>query len=126
MTRLIIDIAETHNVRLILITQPTIWRADLTEAEQAWLWFGQGPGEFFYSIEALARGMSMTIYNDRLLKICHQRQVECVDLANVLPKDTAVFYDDVHFNKTGSVQVAQILTTYLLSEPPFTQHNIAE
>ena len=110
---LMIDLAEAHHVRLILMTQPTLWRSDLTPAEKELLWFGWGPNrKFFYSIEALKEGMSA--YNNKLLEICQQRQVECLDLASALPADTTVFYDDVHFNESGARQVAQVVANYLM------------
>ena len=85
---------------------------------------GYGPRrDYYYTAEALARGMAA--YNKRLLDICAERQVECIDLATALPKDTTVFYDDVHFNESGSKQVAQILADYLLRHAPFTRPSAA-
>jgi lysophospholipase L1-like esterase len=114
----LIDMAQAHNVRLILMTQPTLWRADLTQAEEDLLWLGWQPGhEVFYTAEALRQGMA--IYNDQLLEICQQRQIECIDLASALPKDTTAFYDGVHFNEGGSRQVATVVADYLLRHEPF-------
>ena len=114
----IINTAQAHHVRLIVLTQPTIWRSDLSPEEDGLLVFGGGPdGEFYYSVSALEAGMAL--YNQRLLEICEQHQVECIDLANRLPKDTTVFYDDVHFNESGSAQVAEILADYLMDREPF-------
>ena len=114
----IIDLAETSGVRVILLTQPTLWRPDLTEAEQSRLWFGWGPNfDYFYSVTALSEGMAA--YNATLLDVCQVRQVECLDLASLLPKDTTVFYDDVHFNESGSRQVSQALIDYLRTQVPF-------
>ncbi len=115
----IVDIAQAHKVRLILMTQPTMWRSDLTQAEKDLLWFGHGPRrEFFYSIEALMEGMAA--YNKQLLEVCRQRQVECIDLTPALPKDTTIFYDDVHFNENGARQVARIVADYMRQHPPFS------
>jgi len=115
----IIDISETHNVRLILVTQPAIYRPDLTQEEENLLWFGWGPGrEFFYSVDALTEGLAA--YNQQLLEVCQERQIECIDLANsTLPKDTTVFYDDVHLNENGANKVAEIIADYMLQQPPF-------
>ncbi len=114
----IIDEAEAHGVRIILATQPALWRPDLTHAEQELLWFGWGPGfDYFYSVEALIAGLDA--YNATLLDVCRARQVECIDLASALPRDTTVFYDDVHFNESGARQVSQIIGAYLLERAPF-------
>ncbi|MCL4300495.1 MAG: hypothetical protein KJ077_32465 [Anaerolineae bacterium] len=114
----IIDLAQAHRVRLILLTQPSMYRPDLTPAEKDLLWFGWSSGrKFYYSVEAMAEGMAK--YNQKLLEICRQRQVECLDLAPALPKDTTVFYDDLHFNENGAAQVAKIVADYLLGRLPF-------
>jgi hypothetical protein len=115
----IIDQAQAHGVRVILMTQPMLWRADLTQAEKDLLWLGQGPGrEFFYSPAALDR--AMTMYNQALLDICAQRQVECIDLAAAIPKTADIFYDDAHYTEEGARQVAAVVEDYLLSQPPFS------
>ncbi|MCL4300489.1 MAG: hypothetical protein KJ077_32435 [Anaerolineae bacterium] len=117
----IIDLAEIYQVRVIFMTQPTMYRPDLTEAEEKLFWLGAGPGrEYFYSSQAMGEGISR--YNQRLLEVCRQRQVECLDLASALPKNTTVFYDEVHFNEHGAQLVADVVTDYLLSHPPFSQN----
>ena len=115
----IIDLAQARQVRLILITQPTLWRPGLTQAEQDLFWLGWQPGhKIFYSVETLRQGME--IYNQKLLEICQQRHLECIDLATALPKDSALFYDEIHFNEQGAAQVARIIADYLLDRSPFT------
>jgi lysophospholipase L1-like esterase len=116
----LIDIAKKNNVRIVFMTQPTLWRAGLSPELRDLLWVG-GIGDYqvnagcdYYSIEALAEGMKM--YNDQLLSICRSRNVECIDLAARLPKDTSVFYDDCHFNEAGAAQVADVLSQYLLKK----------
>ena len=117
-----IDVANEKSVRLILVTQPTLWRPDLPEDLAALLWFG-GIGNFqaesgkpYYSAGALDRAMQA--YNDTLLQVCRQRQVECVDLTSMLAKDTTVFYDDVHFNESGARKVAAVLADYFGTHSP--------
>ncbi len=118
----LIDIAQAHHTRLILMTQPTLWQADLSPAEQDLLWFGWGGDrEYYYSVTALAEGISR--YNQTLLTVCKQRQIECLDLANLLPQDTTIFFDDVHFNESGAEQVAKSIADYLLDHEPFKQRN---
>jgi len=109
----VIDIAQSRSIRLILMTQPTIWRRDLPEEETEMLWgggvdkFQLGLGKKYYSPSSLAAAMKQ--YNDLLLDVCSDRGIDCIDLANELPKDKTVFYDDVHFNESGAKQVAEIL-----------------
>ncbi len=119
----IINIAKQKSVRLIFITQPTMWKPGLSEELNSLLWFGgvgdicsEGGKPYYYSVEALANGMKQ--YNDVLLRVCCQRGIECIDLA-YLEKDATVFYDDVHFNESGAKKVASVLASYFLEHYPF-------
>ena len=42
-----------------------------------------------------------------------QNQAAVIDLSKLMPKNTAYFYDFIHFNKKGSVKVANLLTDEL-------------
>ncbi|MCD4747212.1 MAG: SGNH/GDSL hydrolase family protein [Bacteroidales bacterium] len=126
----IIDIAKKKSIRLIFITQPTMWKPDMPDNLKNLLWLG-GTGDFqnkigqpYYSVEALAKGINA--YNDVLLRICREKNVECFDLASILDKDTSVFYDDVHFNESGATKVAKALSEYMLMRPPFGESDVAE
>lgn len=122
---IIIDLAKLKSIRLILVTQPVIWKPQMEDQLSDLLWFG-GVGNFqeetgkeYYSTEALSNAME--IYNETLKKTCYARQVECFDLATLLPKDTTVFYDDVHFNESGAKKVAENLTVYLAQTTPLSK-----
>ncbi len=114
--------ADAAGVRLLLSTQPTLWRERLSGVEQALLWGGGPPldrlrdGAVYYSVEALAEAMRM--YNDALLGLCRARGIECVDLAEGIPRDAIHFYDDAHFSEAGSARVAELLADYLLAREP--------
>lgn len=110
--------AARHHTRIVFVTQPSLWRDDLPPNLQRLLWLGGvGPfqkeaGHEYYSVSALAAGMDA--YNRTLLATCRRTPgAVCLDLATLLPKDTSVFYDDVHFNEMGSRQVAEILAERL-------------
>lgn len=115
----IIDAAEAEDARVIFMTQPTLWRPGLSQAELGLLWTG-GPreksGDEYYSVEALAVGMKL--YNDALRRVCRDRGTECIDVAARLPKDTAVFWDDAHFTEEGARRVAEIVAGHLLEREP--------
>jgi hypothetical protein len=109
----IVDLAHQRGVRPILVTQPTLWRSGMTQEELDLLWMGGigsfqlGKGHQYYSAATLNTIMQQ--YNETLLDVCRIRAIDCIDLAGSLPKDTTVFYDDVHFNETGAQQVAAVL-----------------
>jgi hypothetical protein len=116
-----IDAAIQCKVRLVLATQPSMWRPDLPQAARDMLWMG-GIGDVYakqastyHSVEALAQGMSL--YNDVLREVTSQRRIEMIDLANLVSKDPDSFYDDVHFNEPGAKKVARIFADYFMSKP---------
>ena len=109
--REIIILARSAGVPLLLLTQPSIWRADLTDQEKGQLWMG-GVGEFrdvtgslSYEPEVLERGMDA--FNQRLLQVCQDTITPCLDLARAVPKSTDDFYDDEHFTDRGQELVAE-------------------
>ena len=110
-----------RGVRCLFLTQPSLWRPDLSSEEEQLLLFGWvGPKakpEGYLSVTDAMR--SLDAFNRTLLDVCRQQGLECYDLAAVVPKSTSAFYDDVHFNEGGSRFVAQALSDFLLHAPPF-------
>lgn len=117
-------ISRERSVRLVLVTQPSMWKPGLPREFDALLWLGGvgdfqvRPGQPYYSVESLAQGMKQ--YNDAMLGVCKSEALECIDLAN-MDKDTTVFYDDVHFNEGGARQVARIIANHMLARPPLSR-----
>jgi lysophospholipase L1-like esterase len=119
----LIDVARKESVRVIFMTQPTMWKSGLSEELEALIWLG-GIGDFqketgkpYYSVEALERGMEN--YNAVLRKICRERGIECLDVSPMLEKDTTVFFDDVHFNESGARKVSSALAAHIFGRDPF-------
>jgi hypothetical protein len=106
----IVSMAQNSGAPIVLMTQPSIWRAGLTDQEKGQLWMGgfgdfrDVPGSLYYEPEALERGIDA--YNQRLLKVCRETTAHCIDLANAVPKSTDYFYDDEHFTDRGQELVA--------------------
>jgi len=110
-----------RSLRCLFLTQPTMWRDNLTPEEQNLLWFGWiGPvlkPRGYVSVSDLARAMDL--YNRTLLETCLQNGMECYDLAAFIPQNTSALFDDCHFNEGGARMAAELLSDYLLSRPPF-------
>ena len=109
-------------VRCLFLTQPTMWRGDLSPEEQSLLWLGYA-GPFrnprgYIAAADLERAMDM--YNRTLLDVCRQNGLECLDIAPEIPKNTSAFFDDMHFNEAGSRLVAQLVTKHIVATPPFS------
>ncbi len=124
----LVDLAQARSVRLIFVTQPSMWDPQVTQPDNDLLWSGArenlgdvnspaGHPDRYYSVRALDRAMAR--YNDAVLDVCRARGVECVDLARIMPRNSTVFYDDVHFNENGASMVANILSDYLSRRAPF-------
>ncbi len=114
---------QSDGVRCLFLTQPSLWRSDLSKAEQKLLWFGwvgQRPKTKGY-ISLVDASAAIEAYNQRLLEVCRQHSLECFDLASLVPKDISAFYDDFHFNEDGARLIARFLADYLISTPPFRQ-----
>lgn len=123
--REIISVTRARGTRVIFMTQPVLWHRDLTPDLVDLTWMGGVGGDkpedakFYYTAEALAAGM--TQYNIMLKSTCRETSVECMDVAATLPHDTTVFYDDCHFNESGSRQVAALVAEYLSSREPLSK-----
>jgi len=107
-----------RGLRCLFLTQPTLWRANLSPTEEHLLWFGWVGRDGFASAADLARAMDA--FNQTLLSVCREDHLECYDLASAIPKDTSAFFDDDHFNISGARMVAQFLAARLLASPPFS------
>lgn len=109
------------HARCAFVTQPSLYRPDLSPAEQLLLWGGWvGPVEHPDGyITAADAAKTMAAFNQALLQVCREQSLECYDLAEAIPPSTSYFYDDVHFNEEGAQEAADFLTDHLLAKPPF-------
>jgi hypothetical protein len=116
------DLAVAAGVRLVLVTQPSVWREGMSDAEEHQLWLGLvatdgASAPAYLTTRALRRAMAR--YNNTLLEVCRARELDCLDAANLLPHDTTAMYDDVHFNEQGSRLLARALAEHFRQRPPF-------
>jgi lysophospholipase L1-like esterase len=115
--------ARDLGMRVVLVTQPALWRAGLTPEETGTLWMGgigdyqEKPGARYYTPDALGRGLAA--YNRALLDVCGRTGAECVDLAPRVGQDLGTFYDDCHLNEAGARAVARAIADDLKSRSPF-------
>jgi len=58
--------------------------------------------------------------NGQLLEVCSREQVACLDLASMIPHDSTMFYDAMHFTEAGSRRIGLLTGRFLLSRgiPP--------
>jgi lysophospholipase L1-like esterase len=111
----LVDACGARGVRLVLTTQPTLWRAGLHDADATLLWFGAQAGGHYLSIERLREGMDR--YNEVVRRVCAKRGTPLVDLAE-LNGNPAMFYDDCHFTELGAERVAEAVAGWFKSHLP--------
>ncbi len=105
----IVRAARSHGLRLVLVTQPVLWKAENSPAEESALWFGGSPAGY-YSSAVLFEAMQS--FNEELRKVCAVTGCELIDLARELPATLENYYDDCHFTEIGSSAVADIIATH--------------
>jgi hypothetical protein len=108
--RSLIGICRAHEIPIVLLTQPSIFRSDLGEYEKSLLWLA--PGGKHYSPGDMA--LLLNRFNDCTRRVAKEQNVPLIDLSAQLPRDTSVFYDDCHPNTSGCSQVAEIIAAALL------------
>lgn len=115
--------ARAPAVRLVLLTQPTLWAADVPPAVERLFWMG-GLGDFkdadggtYYTSRALAEGLRA--FNERTRAFAAAHSLDCVDLAAAIGPDATLFYDEVHFNEAGARRAAELVAELQLERPPF-------
>lgn len=106
--RNIAKLARERKVQMVWMTQPTLWYKGMGEFEEGISSMGAPVIDgIAYSPGALAHGMEL--FNDKLTEVAQNEGVHVIDLARILPKDTTVFYDWCHYNKSGAVKVAEVV-----------------
>jgi lysophospholipase L1-like esterase len=108
----LVNLARGHGLRPILLTQPTLWDANLSPRGRALLWFGDISENEYLSVEAGRAGIEK--YNDVLLSVCGRMGVECISTSSMNGQEQ-YYYDDFHFNEAGAAELARIVADYLVS-----------
>jgi lysophospholipase L1-like esterase len=103
----IVALARQQGKRLIFLTQPTIWAAQMDEKTDGLTLGGQlADGRY---VENSSRFRGMELYNQAMRQVAAREGIELVDLAAQLPKTTETFYDNCHFNESGARLVGAAL-----------------
>jgi lysophospholipase L1-like esterase len=111
-------------VRVILVTQPSLYKSEMSRAESARIWF---PATFCVTIRnPWVRGIpstgsmaaAMDAYNGVVLRVAEEEGVEAVDAASVIPRSLDYFGDDVHYTEQGAAALAESVARALLVGGP--------
>ncbi len=105
----IINLAKGANIKLLILTQPGLWKKNLSPEldDLIAFWAGDNGGKF--------GNADMASVLDNFNKVLLRKKgpgVDVIDLAALLPKNTSVFYDEFHYNNGGAQKIADILFDY--------------
>ncbi len=108
----VIELSIEKNSTLIFMTQPYLYKENMTSEEDASLWMTYDFGEIYYPTETMI--YSMEEFNKIPLKICeNNKDVFCIDLEKKVPKTLDYTYDDMHFNENGASFVAEEISLFM-------------
>ncbi|MBN1895648.1 SGNH/GDSL hydrolase family protein [bacterium] len=103
----IIDWAERDGTAVFLLTQPNLYKPEMTQEEQKSLYMlnteAVGPS-FQWSAETVCLGF--TLYRETLERIAEERSVPLIDVEKEIPKSLDYFTDDVHYTMEAFDRVA--------------------
>lgn len=107
----IIDIAKRENIKIIFLTQPTLFDDtqywDAVQGSSYWL------RKQKLSISAATYWKMLRIFNDSLIELCKSRSIDCFDLASRIPHSSEYFYDGHHFNEAGAELAANEVFAFM-------------
>lgn len=107
----IIKIGKSQNIKMFFLTQPMLY--DDTEywrgIEGSFYWIKKPK----YKISAANYWKLLDIFNKELIEICKVENVDCLDLASLIPHNDLYFYDSLHFNEQGSELVSDLIAEFL-------------
>lgn len=113
----VIELSKKKNSTLIFMTQPYLYKENITLEEDASLWMTYDFGDTYYSTETMI--YSMDEFNKKLLKVCeNNNDIFCIDLEKKVPKTLDYTYDDMHFNENGARFVAEEVSLFMKGNLP--------
>jgi len=114
----LITLCEKNNILPIFITQPALFGPGIDPVTNADLAGIAVEGDVGYDA-----WMLLELYNETTRRICKKMQVYLIDLAKEMPKNSAYYYDYLHYTIEGSQKVAEIIFHHLV---PYLQEKFPE
>lgn len=100
----LIILCKKNNIQPIFLTQPLVVGSGNSAID--FHKFGEDEnGQLFW--------MKLERYNNVTRDVCAERQVPCIDLAALMPKDTLYYCDIMHYTNAGAQKVSNIIYTEL-------------
>ncbi len=115
----LIQVSRAHGIEPVFITQPTLYGPGIdpvTGVDLEKIKLGENlNGALMYAV--------VDMYNDTLRRVGAENGVLVIDLAREMPRNSAYYYDYLHYTEAGAAQVALIIYRYL---QPFLTRRLVE
>jgi hypothetical protein len=109
-------LAVAHGIKPIFLTQPALWKEQMSEEEDNVDWLGSTTrNDRRFRLPGAMSSRYLDDLNSRLMATCRKHDLLCLDLAAGYPRDLEHFYDSVHFNERGSELVARRVADFIMS-----------
>lgn len=110
-----ITIARGKEIEVLLATQASLYRQDLTPEERERLGFPKSHqfGGKRASLASMTDGMRQ--FNDATRAIAADTQTRLVDLDRAMPKTTRYMYDDVHYTLAGNEMIGNAFANHIIT-----------
>ncbi len=113
----LIQILQTDGVKLVLGTQPFLYREGLSDRELKSLWgyrLLSERSQVYPSLKSIAQAMNQ--FNEATKDLAKKYNIPFVDLDAQMPKTSEYLSDDVHYTTKGQTLVAELFFRELAKE----------
>jgi lysophospholipase L1-like esterase len=101
----LIRVSRDHGIEPVFITQPTLYGPGIDPATGVDL----GKVKLGENLNGALMYAVIEMYNDTLRQVAAKDQVLLIDLARELPRNSAYYYDYLHYTEAGAAEVAEII-----------------
>lgn len=105
-------VLKANDTDMLLLTQTHTWGNISDEFLKTNHWM-VGVGDIRYPESELAEAMGKI--NAILISIASEEEIPLLDLEKEIPKTSAYFFDDCHFNKGGISKSAELISAAILT-----------
>ena len=105
---MLVQVCRDHGIEPVLITQPALYGPGVdpvTGVDLAVVKVGDKNGRFMYQV--------LDLYNGVTRRVAQKDGVLLIDLARELPRNSAYYYDYLHYAEPGAAEVARIIDAQL-------------
>ena len=107
---MLVQVCRDHGIEPVLITQPTLYGPGVdpvTGVDLEVVKVGDKNGRFMFQV--------LDLYNGVTRRVALKDGVLLIDLARELPRNSAYYYDYLHYTEPGAAEVARIIDAAALA-----------